>query len=288
MQDQAIDKYKKLKIEISSLRKNLDAIEVQKEDWFSKKEDLKKEIHENVQKIKEIKAERDKKNLQIGELKKQRDKYNGEVKHLIKKIKNLNEEKTEIFKKYNIKVDPAKVQEKINSLEKKVEQEVDFEKEKKLMDEIKKLKKAYEESAEVIKTAETAAALDREIRETRRIADDFHRQVVEIMHDTTYDIFIELSRKINELKKDQEMAFQKFIDHKNEYSSINRQLRNRLEEMQILDKVFSKNETMMKLKKDQDTKEIIMKKTEIAEEKIRSRKKLTTDDILALQAGEIS
>ncbi len=288
MQDQAIDKYKKLKIEISSLRKNLDAIEVQKEDWFSKKEDLKKEIHENVQKIKEIKAERDKKNLQIGELKKQRDKYNDEVKHLIKKIKNLNEEKTEIFKKYNIKVDPAKIQEKINSLEKKVEQEVDFEKEKKLMDEIKKLKKAYEESAEVIKTAETAAALDREIRETRRIADDFHRQVVEIMNDTTYDIFIELSKKINELKQEQETAFQKFIDHKNEYTSINRQLRNRLEEMQVLDKVFSKNETMMKLKKDQDTKEFIMAKTKIAEEKIKLGKKLTTDDILALQAGEIS
>ena len=288
MQEQTVNKYRTLKSEISSIKKNLDILEEQKENWFRKKEDLKKEIHENVQKINEIKAERGKKNLQIGELKKQRDKYNGEVKHLIKKIKKLNEEKTEIFKKYNIKVDPAKIQEKINNLEKKVELEVDFEKEKKLMDEIKKLKKSYEESSEVMKIAETAASLDREIRETRRIADDFHRRVGEIMDDTTYDVFIDLSKKINDLKKEQEAAFQKFIDCKNEYSSFSRELRNRMGEMQVLDKVFSKNRVMMELRKEEDTKEIIMEKTRIAEEKIKLKKKLTTEDILALQAGGIS
>ncbi len=283
-----IEKYKQIKGEISSIKKNLDKVEEQKEQWFKKKEDLKKEIHENVQKIKEIKAERDKKNLRIEELKKERDKYNAEVKHLIKEIKKLNEEKTEIFKKYNIKVDPSKIQEKINQLEKRVEQEVNFEKEKKLMEEIKKLKKSYEESSEVIKIADSAAALDRQIRETRKIADDFHSRVLEIMDDTTYDIFIELSAKINNLKKEQEAAFQKFIDHKNEYSSFSRQLRDRLEEMQVLDKVFSKNDIMMRLKKEEETREIIMEKTKIAEEKMKLGKKLTTEDVLALQAGGTS
>src|SRR3989338_8204392 len=217
MQEKTVNKYRTLKSEISSIKKNLDILEEQKENWFRKKEDLKKEIHENVQKINEIKAERGKKNLQIGEL--------------------------------------------------------------------KKLKKSYEESSEVMKIAETAASLDREIRETRRIADDFHRRVGEIMDDTTYDVFIDLSKKINDLKKEQEAAFQKFIDCKNEYSSFSRELRNRMGEMQVLDKVFSKNRVMMELRKEEDTKDIIMEKTRIAEEKIKLKKKLTTEDILALQAG---
>jgi len=219
MSNVTLENYKKVQADISQFKTRLNEINEKKEYWFKKKEDLKKELNELIQKIKEIKAEKDRKNVELQQLKEQRDKYNYEVQRLIKNIRNLNEEKSNAFKKYNIKVDPTKIQQKINELEKKVEIETNFDKEKKLMEEIKKLKKAYEETTEVRQIAEKAYHLEKEIRESKKKADEFHRKIQEITKDTGYEVFMELSKKITELKKEQEDAFQRFIDHKNEYSN---------------------------------------------------------------------
>ena len=279
----SIENYKSVKEDVSQVRYKLDKINEDKEFWFRRKEDLKTEIRGLIINVKEIKAEEDKKNIELQELKKQRNKYNDDVKQLIKRIKKLNNEKADAFKKYNVKVDPAKIQEKINNLEKKVEIEVDFEKEKKLMEEIKKLKKSYEESSEVLQIAEKANELDKEIRESRKKADDFHRKILDMTKDTKYDVFIELSKKINLLKKEQEDAFQKFIDHKNEYSDANRELRNKLEELQALNMLFNRDKEFKKLKLDERHKQIIREKSKAVEEKIKNKKKLTTEDVIAMQ-----
>lgn len=285
MPDITLAKYKTIGENVYHLRERLENININKELWFRKKEDLKKEINIHIEKIKEIKAEKDRRNLELQELKKQRDKYNDEVKGLIKKIKVLNEEKEAAFKKYNVKVDPKKIQEKINQLEKKVEIETNFEKEKKLMEEIKKLKKSYEESSEIAKVGEKADLIDKEIKESRKKADEFHRRILETTRDTTYDVFIEISKKINDLKSEQEAAFQKFIDHKNEYAGISQDLRNRLEEMQVLEKIFGKNRELIKIKQEERERNIIREKTKVIEEKIKNKVKLTTEDIIALQGS---
>ena len=285
MSDLNLEKYKALKQDISRIKLKLDEIEGNKEIWFKKKEDLKKDIYSHIEKIKEIKAERDRKGAELEELRKQRDKYNDEVKELIKNIKKLNEEKADTFKKYNIKVEPSKIQQKLNELEKKVEIEVNFEKEKKLMGEIKKLKKVYEEYSEVLKIAGKASAIDKEIKESRKKADGFHRKILEITKDATYEVFIELSKKINELKSEQEAAFQKFIDHKNEYAEVNNEFKNRMEELQVFERIFSKTKEAAKLKKEERDMAIIKEKTKIVEEKIKNKKKLTTEDLLAMQGS---
>ena len=283
MLENSLEKYKGVRQDISKIKQQLDDLEEKKEYWFQKKELLKKEINIHIQKIKEIKTERDKRNIELEELRKQRDRYNSDVKHLIKKIKKLNEEKAETFKKYNIKVDPAKIQEKINELERKVELEVNFEKEKKLMDEIKKLKKSYEEGSGVIKIAEEANAIENELSLSRNKADEFHRKIILLAKDTTYDIFIEISRKINELKSEQEAAFQKFIDHKKEYADASTELRKRFDELHVFEKIIGKNKELVALKRKEEQKVFLREKTKLVEEKIRNKKKLTTEDLLTLQ-----
>lgn len=283
MSNITLDNYKKVQQDISQIRERLDDTEEKKEHWFTKKEDLKKDIQILINQVKEIKAEQDKKNIQLQDLKKQRDKYNDEVKQLIKKIKNINEEKAEAFKKYNVKVEPSKIQQKINELEKKVEIEINFEKEKKLMEEIKKLKKVYEESSEIIKIAEKAHSLEKEIRESRKKADEFHKKIQEITKDTGYDVFIELSKRITELKSTQEDAFQKFIDYKNKYAEASRELKNRLDETKLLEMVLSKSKEVLKIKQEEKQKQFIKEKSKLVEEKIKAKKKLTTEDLITMQ-----
>ena len=285
MSNVTLENYKKVQTDISQLRTRLQNINEKKEFWFKKKEDLKKELNDLIHKIKEIKAEKDRKNVELQQLKEQRDKYNDEVQRLIKNIKNLNEEKANAFKKYNIKVDPTKIQQKINELEKKVEMEVNFDKEKKLMEEIKKLKKAYEESSEVRQIAEKAHELEKTIRESKKKADEFHRKIQEITRDTGYEVFMELSKKITDLKKEQEDAFQKFIDHKNEYSNVNNELKNKIEEFQVLKLVFSKDKEAKRIDKEEKDKSFIKDKIKAVEEKLRNKKKLTTEDLIALQGS---
>src|SRR3989344_5967248 len=239
-----IQTYKTKQKGVTDLRSKLNELTDKKEFWFKKKEDLKKEINDLINKI---------------------------------------NEKEKAYKKYNVKVDPKRLQEKINDLEGKVEIEANFEKEKKLMEEIKKLKKAYEESSEVATISEKAEGLEKEIRESKKRADEFHKRIKELTKDTSYEVFIELSKRINERKKEQEQAFQNFIDLKNECSSVFRDLKNTQDELNVLRMVFSKDkEAQREVKKEQE-KQIIEEKTKKAEEKLKSKKKLTNEDLIALQ-----
>ena len=281
-----LENYKQIQSSINELKNKLHEINQQKEHWFKKKEDLKKEINELIKEIKEIKSEKDKKNLELHELKKQRNMYNDQVHDLIKRIKKLNKEKAKTLKKYNIKVDPANIQEKINKLEKKVEIEVNFEKEKKLMDEIRKLKKSYDESSELREIGEKAVNIDKEIKEARKKADEFHKKIQDITKDSTYDNFMELSKKITELKKVQEEAFQKFIDHKNDYSKLNQELKTKLDElMKVKDEINKDKELQRRIHEDK-TRKILRENSREVEEKLKTKKKLTTEDLLKYQGTE--
>src|SRR3989344_4240703 len=243
-----IQTYKTKQKGVTDLRSKLNELTDKKEFWFKKKEDLKKEINDLINKIKEIKAAKDKNNVELQQLKEQRDKHNNEVHRLIKSIRILNNEK-----------------------------------EKKLMEEIKKLKKAYEESSEVATISEKAEGLEKEISESKKRADEFHKRIKELTKDTSYEVFIELSKRINERKKEQEQAFQNFIDLKNECSSVFRDLKNTQDELNVLRMVFSKDkEAQREVKKEQE-KQIIEEKTKKAEEKLKSKKKLTNEDLIALQ-----
>ena len=286
MPEMTIEEYKKLQNEVSQIRLQISDVNIKKEHWFKQKEDLKKEIGELIFKIKEIKSEKDKKNLELDELKKQRDFYNDEVKILIKSIKELNEEKSEAFKKYNVTVDPKKIQDKINELENKVEIETNFEKEKKLMLEINRLKKTYGEVAELAKIGEKEIELSKNIKISRKKANEFHQRIIDITKNTSYDVFITLSKKITDFKKIQEDAFQKFIEHKNIYSNLNSQLDSRIDTLEMLKNIFSNNNEIRRINRKEKDNIIITEKAKQVELKIKNKKKLTTEDFIIMQGKD--
>jgi len=280
------NEYNSLQKDVSDLRVNLNSINEKKEEWYSKKENLKKEINNLIAEIKQIRNERDKRSTELQELKKQRDKYNEEVQMLIQKIKKLNKEKSKTYKKYNIKIDPKNIQVKINELESKVEIETNFEKEKKLMEEINKLKKSYAQNSEVFELGKKSEELAIEIKNSRSKADEFHRKIQEIARDSNYDLFITLSNKITETKKIQEDAFQKFIEYKDEYAKASQDLKSKIEALNLLKQSVSDNRQLQKIKAKEREHRIIEEKTKKVEEKLKNNKRLTTEDLLVFQ-GQI-
>src|SRR3989344_1712159 len=264
---------------IASSQKKVSELNKQKEFWFNRKEDLKKELNELVKKIKEFKLERDKANVSIESLRSQRNAYSSKIKDLIKHIKKLNKKKNKFLKRYDVKIDPSRIREKINELEKRVEIEVDFKKEQKLMKQINELKKSYAESPELNEILEKSKKISAEITETKKKADEIHQKIIEYTKDKGYSMFIELSKKISEIRKQQEDAFQKFINFKNEYINENNELRKILEHIKD-----NKNKNIVKnQEKESRIMDIIKRKVEFVEQKLKQKKKLTTEDIIAYQ-----
>jgi len=270
---------RELREEINSLKKTLNELNVQKESWFTEKESLKKEVINLISQIKTIKFTKDKDNKEVQELKKIRDEYNFKVKELIKKYKELDDKKEKILKDKKIRFDPSKLVKQIEQLEFKVEHDaVSFEAEKKIMNQIRLLKKQLDDAGEVQQTFKDLKILSENIREAKAKAEEAHRKIrSQVKQDrTSYEDFIKLTKQINELKKKQEDAFNKFIDSKNKFSGINQQLKDKLKDVKPM------NVDRNIRHKKEETK-LLEEKTREVEEKLKKKKKLTTDDLLVFQ-----
>ena len=269
---------KKLKTEIIELKKTLNTLNVEKEEWFTKKESLKKDVANLISQIKKIKFSKDKDNKETQKLKAIREKHNNEVKKLIAKFKKLNEEKLKIMKDKKITFDPAQLVKRIDELDYSVETEaLSFDKEKKIMTQIRQLKKQLEEASEVQGLFKELKVVSNQIKETKDKAEEAHKKLQEIKKDqNTYEEFMKLTKQINELKKKQEDAFSKFIDSKNKFSGINKQLKEKLKDA----KDINLKET---IKVENKQAKVLEQKTKEVEEKLKKKKKLTTEDLLVFQ-----
>jgi len=281
-----LKEYREKRRLIFEIKEYLNKLNKEKEHWFTQKEKLKKELADYAHKIKEFKTKRDEKNISIQQLRKQRDKHNSEVKSLIKRLKSLNQEKNNVLKKYNLKIDPTKIHEQINKLERKIETTTDYKKEKKLMEQIKKLKRAYDESEEVVKISEKINALSDEIAKSKKKADEFHKRIIDYTKERPYSKFIEMTKKITHLKKEQEEAFNKFIKLKNLYYKQHKLLKINQQELEKIRKKLDKAKLLKIVEKKEMAKEILRQKTKAVEEKIKQGKKLTTEDLIAFQSED--
>src|SRR3989338_2025722 len=122
-----------LRSEVKKLRNELNSLNSFKEHLFQEKDRLTREILSQISEVKKLKQRRDSLTKQVKEEKKKKKK---------KKIKEIKKEKKKIVDKYNIKVDPSRINDEIERLELKIQTEpMSFDKEKKIMETINKLKK---------------------------------------------------------------------------------------------------------------------------------------------------
>ena len=140
---------KELKKGITELKNTLNKLNVEKEEWFTEKEGLKKEVSKLISQIKKIKFSKTTDNKEVQKLKTERNKYNDEVKKLISKFKKLNSEKQKIMKDKKITFNPGEISKQIDALDYSIQTEaLSFDKEKKIMIQIRHLKKQMGDAGE--------------------------------------------------------------------------------------------------------------------------------------------
>lgn len=284
-----IKRFQGLKKEISNLKQKLNFVNEQKESWFQKKEVMKKQIFDLISHIKGVKSQKDDFNIQLRELRQQRDNYNAKVKELISKIKELNKQKRDAFKKYGIKVDPSRLKDRIEKLEGSIETEAfSFKKEKKVMEEIKQLKKKYEESSKLVSVLDAVDKVSKDIDGAKKKAQEFHKKIQQYVkgNQAGYKEFIDISKHIDDFKDKQQKAFQCFLDFKTEFNGVNDKLKEKLFEAKELEDKLNKHRNNIELKRKQNEDVILKDKQEKVEGKLKRGEKLTTDDLLVFQKGE--
>ncbi len=270
--------------EIQELRIKLEKISKEKEEWFKKKEDLKRIISKKINEMRSIKSSKDQSNINSQSLKNKKYNIREEINTLIKKIKETDKKKKELIQKLNIKFDPYEIKNNIERLEMKIQTDViSFEEEKKIMKHINELKKKLKESAAVSKIMEEKNKISKQIDEKRDEFKDVLNKLKELQPQNNYEEFFNTSKELESIKKEQEEAFNKFIEKKKEYSDMIHQIKSKLLIINdIKNKQYKNNQNKLKKKKEQDT-EILKRKSKDVEEKLKNRQKLTTEDLMVYQ-----
>ena len=273
---------------VGDLKKRLEELDKQKEEWFLKKESLKSEIAKLINEIREVRKKKEELAGKVKPLKDNRDKHNAEVKTLIDVLKTHKKSSEERRNKFG-SATPESLKTRMDHLEHTLEtQALSFDKEKTIMKEMNQLKKKYD-AIKDFKDNVDLKDVSQKIDEAKKKADEFHAELQACLKENKElsRNFSRISKEINALKKVQEEAFAKFIKFKQEFLEVNNALKGKQDTIKAdVEKKRKIQETRRKENKrneEQKANKDLKKKAEEVEEKLKNKKTLTTEDILAFQ-----
>lgn len=274
-----------LKSEVKDLRIKLNTLDRKKEDIFREKRKIGSDIYSRIKNAQDNKHKRDSLTGVVKNTKLTKEEMESRVNVLDAEITKLKEEKKKMLEKIGVS-DPMMLKRNIKALEFKIETEgLTFEKEKELMKVLSKMKKQYDSSKSI---NEVTRKLDDKFREIRdlRAQLDMTKKIVQHSAKESQKHHVELiesSKEIDELRKKEAEFEEKIGEIKNEMHGITEELDKRNAKMDELRKVLHENNVQLKEDVDKANQEILRHKDEEVKEKLKTGKKLTTEDLLILQ-----
>jgi uncharacterized coiled-coil DUF342 family protein len=290
-----VEDMKQSKEDVSILKEKLNSLNTEKEAWFSKKGEISESIKKNIVLIKELKDKRNECTNKVKELKKERDILNSEITSNIKKI--VSEKKTTAPEKEvsrdsrdsrDRKNSPSKLKAEIEKIEYTLQtQPMGFDKEQKLRKEMKSMKKEFDEIKNKHKVSDELRLVSSQTNALKKKANAIHKDIQKYAKESqdSHELLIVKSNEVDELKKKEEEAYNKFLELKTEFTKLSNEMQNKSKSFhENKQKIDNTNYAAAK-KKHQEDEQTMKEKTKEVEEKISKRKKLTTEDLLVMQRG---
>lgn len=275
----------KLRKEINHSRNELNRIDSEKESWFKKKKCLSETIRKKIESIRENKEKRDSLTKKVKELKEKRGAFNLEIGKKISETAKLKDELKNLTKKSGVK-DPSVIKGGIDRIEVKLETEaMPFEKEKELSKKLKQLKKLLAESSSSILVLDKIEKLNSEISLIKENSNAAHKEIQKLAAESQglHESIIKGSKEIDGLKIAEDDAFKNFANLKKNFSTINDSLKGKLSETGEIRSNINKFMLEEDEKRKLEESMLIKSKEQEIEEKIKTGKKITTDDFFLFQ-----
>lgn len=280
-----LDELRNFKDEIAVLKKKLNTVNKQKEDWFSKKADVGNQIKEKITEVKNLKKKRNELTNKVKDLKKQRNELNTKISSNIKTIIEKKKDAVPVFERGK-RISPRKIKAEIDALEQKIEtQPMKFDAEQRMMKKVKSLKKQLKEMGGLDDSKKSLGVISKETDKFKKSANQLHKTLQDTAKESQelHEKLIEISKKIDDLKKQEEESYQKFFDHKKEFTNLNNELKDKLKSMQEIKTKLDENKVELSAETHKKQQKTLKQKTKEVEEKISKKKKLTTEDLLIMQ-----
>ena len=280
-----ISELNSVKADIRNLRFKLNSVDKRKEDFFREKRKISSDIHAR---IKDARYFKDKRNSLTGVVKNakfSKEEVEQKIKTIEPEISKLKEEKKHMLEKSGVD-DPAQLKKNIKQVEFKIETEgLSFEKEKEMMKVLTKMRKQYDNCKNIVDIEKKLDVLYRELRELRQQS-DFSKKIV---HETARESqkqhveLLESSKNIDELKSKEESFDEKITVVRDELNALNNELHSKIEKADSIRNILKENNVQLKEDQEKTNSEILKQKDNEVQDKIKSGKKLTTEDLLILQ-----
>lgn len=274
-----------VKNEIRDLKNNLSAKDRKKEDLFRERKRLGSEIHS---KIKNATSHRDKRNSLtsiVKNTKLSREELEKKYGELDAEIKTLKDEKRKVLDKIGVE-DPIMLKKNIKKLEYKIETDaMSFEKEKELMKTLSKMRKQLEKASEITVIDKKLDGFFREFRDVKAQL-EMHTKIVQNSAKESQKQHVEMvenSKDIDGLKEKESTLDEQIGKIKAEMAEINGQIDNKVEVLNGIKTKLSENNIQLKEDVEKSKQEILKQKDSQVQEKLKTGKKLTTEDLLILQ-----
>ena len=280
-------KLEELNKKTAELKKAIAEMSAQKEAWFQNKRKLSQSIQKDISQIKESRDKRNKFTKAVHTEKNERNKLNNEIKSKIEDLKELQKKKDALGKIDNPKISPAKIKKEIEDLELKIETEaLPFSIEKKFMKQIAEKRKILGGFKDVSGVFDNLRKLQKDVRVLKKEADAKHKeiQIKAVESQEHHESLINLSKNIDNSKTEEENALKNFVEWKAKHSEKLKELKELQKEIKEIRKGLGEEVEEERHKKKQEVKELLKEKSIDIEEKIKTGKKLTTEDILIFQA----
>lgn len=286
---QAKEELKTLQDDIIERKRALSKLSEEKERWFQKRAEIGAKIAENIREVKGTRQERDKLTTQVQEEKKERRNFSQEIRDKIAEVKKLREQRKKAANVAGISVSPGKLKKEIERIEYRLQTEpMPYNEERKLTAALKEKKAAFGKIKGQGDLSKNIRELSKEIDELKKQSDEVHEQLQERAEQSQdyHETVIEKSKKIDALKQEEDDAYKKFSELKDEYVAKREELQAVIDKAEEIRKELGLHGEQVQRVEKKKAKEILKEKSAAVEEKVKKKQTLTTEDLLAFQAGE--
>ena len=272
-------------------KQSLKILTEEKEDLFDKQKVISDKIKSAIEQIKVHRDARDTHTKFVHEEKKKRDELNAQIKDHISQIKESQPADTpanpppqqshrggrsSYGRDKQERLTPKIVEKQIEKIQFRIETEaLPFDKEQKLMKELKEKKKILAGMGDVQDKKSESSKLGRALSKLKKDSDVIHKTIQDNAQKSQeeHEKLLKLSEDVDKLRADEKEIRTNITGLKSQIKEIRPKGASRF---------TGKRRSMHK--QPQVSTEELEKRAEVVEEKIKGKKKLTTEDLLALQA----
>ena len=279
-----------LRTEISQLKRSLNSANSSRKKTYLAYEKFWQEFNPLIEKIKILRSRRDEHTVSVKNLKSRRQSANAAAKGTMDELKKLQSEKHKKSKDLGVSRPAPKVAEEIDRLEFKIETEaIPFERERKLNKLIKEKKAELDRAKELTGVYEKLRKSSRELYVSKAVSGNAHKelQLHASVSQKLHEGMMEHVKKADELKAGIRPVEKEGRELSKKSGSLKSELREKTARLAAIDRELDSLKAEAAQKRKLEEERVIAEKETELTEKIKSGKKLTTDDLRMLHKDGI-